>query len=157
MAWLTSAWNSLCAWAAGLTEWHFVNLFVPTLLPLAIIGVIWAYTWKPEANPWIAVKDGQLGWAALGMCCSAFFELRHPSPGVHLAKDWENTYMWLVCFSIGLSGLTAGIGPLTPTPAKRPPGFVATVKHFRLFVLSAAFTAYSAWLYANVHLTTQKG
>lgn len=156
MKWLTGVWDWLCAWAAGLTEWHFVNLIVPTALPIVVATVVWISTTKKEANPWSAVKDGQLGWAALCMCCSALMELRHPSSGVVLQKSWENAFYWIVGLGIFLTGLTAGIAPLTPTPAKRPKGLWASVVHFRLFLISLGTTFYCAWLYTTVHLTTQR-
>ena len=143
------------------SEWHFVNIVLPALLPIAIVMAVWFFPLPAPhhklANPWVAVKDGQLAWAALGMCTAAFYELRHPSPGMVLPTSRETVFFWLLLFATGWSGLAAAFGPVFPTHTQAPPGFVAKLVHYRVFGNSLVLTIFAGWLYATVHLTTQKG
>ena len=142
------------------TEWHFVNLILPALLPVAIAAVVWFFplpaTHHRLANPWMAVKDGQLAWAALGMCTAAFYEFRHPAPHMAVSKSWENVYFWLLLFATLWSGFGAALGPIFPTTSAAPTGLSAKLWHYRVFVASLVLTVFAGWLYATVHLTTQK-
>jgi len=84
-----------------------VNLYIPTVLPPLILVVVLFVTWKAEANPWASVKDGQLSWAALGMLCSALYELGHPSAGVTLREAWISTNRCVLIGGVLLCGLYA--------------------------------------------------
>jgi hypothetical protein len=144
----------------GFTEWHFVNIVLPALLPVAIVVVVWFFplpaTHRNLANPWIAVRDGQLAWAALGMCTAAFHEFRHPAPGMPVSRSWETAYFWLLLFSTLWSGFGAAFGPIFPTGRMAPTGLLPKLAHYRVFVASLVMTSFAGWLYATVHLTTQR-
>ena len=142
------------------TEWHFVNIVLPALLPVVILMAMWCVPMPAGqhklANPWVAVKDGQLAWAALGMCTAAFYEFRHPAPELPMNLAWQTIYFWLLLFATGWSGLGAAFGPIFPTAAAAPAGWMPKIWHYRVFVSSVAQTVFAGWLYATVHLTTQK-
>jgi hypothetical protein len=142
-----------------LTDWHLVNLFVPTLLPLVFLSALFLFDLskqdKLKANPLVAIKDGQMSWAGLGMCVSALYELRHPDPIVTVPEPWAVTVFWALIANLLILTLLAALAPVFTTPAKRPSGFWANLKHFRVLVASLLLTIVAGWLYADVHLTTQ--
>jgi hypothetical protein len=127
---------------------------------VVIAAVVWFFplpaTPHGLANPWMAVKDGQLAWAALGMCTAAFYEFRHPAPHMAISKSWESVYFWLLLFATLGAGFSAAIGPIFPTTTAAPAGFFPKLSHYRVFVASLFLTVFAGWLYATVHLTTQK-
>ena len=143
------------------TEWHFVNIVLPALLPVVILMAVWFFplpaTHHRLANPWVSVKDGQLAWAALGMCTAAFYEFRHPAPHTPVNSSWQTVYFWLLLFATGWSGLGAAFGPIFPNTTAAPPGFWPKLAHYRVFANSVVLTVFAGWLYATVHLTTQRG
>jgi hypothetical protein len=125
------------------------------VLPLAVLVIPYFLSGNPLVSPWVTIKDGQLAWAALGMCTAAFYDFRHPSAGMKVPPTWEHQHFWFLLLSTLAAAGYAGAAPLWPTPAVKPPGFWAGLKHFRVFAASVALTMYVAYLYANVHLTTQ--
>lgn len=58
--------RQVCPWGV-MNDWPLVNLFVPTLLPLVFLSAFFLFdlstTEKAQANPLVAIKDGQLSWA----------------------------------------------------------------------------------------------
>lgn len=155
MGWVAEVLGWLTAAYGWFDEWRFVNLVLPAVLPLFVLIVPYFISGNPLGSPWVTVKDGQLAWAALGMCTAAFYDLRHPSSGMNVPADWEHVHFWILLLATLGSAVYAGVAPMYPTGAVKPLGFWAGVKHFRVFGLSVALTIYMAYLYAEVHLTTQ--
>lgn len=141
-----------------MTDWHLVNLILPVVLPLAILGFVSGFhmsqAQQKRVSPWIAVKDGQLAWVALGMCLNALYELEHPTLP-NIPHIWMSLTRWgMICLVI-LASLMAAFAPVLATPPNKPPGFWAGLWHFRVFWGSLLLTAGTAWLYGLIHLTTQ--
>lgn len=83
-----------------MNDWHLVNLFIPTLLPLVFLAAFFLFelskSEKARAHPLIAVKDGQLSWAGLGMCVNGLYELQHPAAGKVVLQSWNTNTFWLI-------------------------------------------------------------
>ena len=141
------------------SEWHLVNIVLPAALPVAVLLVLWFFPLPSPhhhlANPWVAVKDGQLAWAALGMCTTAFYEFRHPAQGIKPPPEWENVFFWVLLGATSVSALYAAVAPVFPTSTTRPIGILKNVWHFRVFFGSVILVGLTGWLYSAVHLTTQ--
>lgn len=142
-----------------MNDWHLVNLFVPTLLPLFILGVLFLFNLskavKARANPLVAIKDGQLSWAGLGMCVNALYELRHPLPGTVLPELWSSNIFWLTLFVLLFHALFAALGPVFPTKPSSSRSWWKSLLHYRVLAASTILTALAGWLYSEIHLTTQ--
>lgn len=140
-----------------MTDWHLVNLILPTVVPLVILGFVSLFHMTQaqhrRVSPWVAVKDGQLAWVALGMCFNALYELDHPTKTV--APTWVIFARWMFVGLVVFTALTAAFGPVLVTPATRPRGFWAAIWHYRVFWGSVLQTVAVAYLYAQSHLTTQ--
>ena len=142
-----------------MNDWHFVNLFVPTLLPLMFLAASFLFNLskveKARVNPLIAVKDGQLSWAGLGMCVSSLYELRHPSPASALSEPWQTAIFWLLIAILMLHVFIAAVAPIFPTKRAPHANIWKIARHYRVLITSAFLTLGAAWLYSYVHLTTQ--
>lgn len=140
-----------------MTDWHLVNLVLPTVVPLLILAFVSLFhmtqAQQRRVSPWVAVKDGQLAWAALGMCFNALYELDHPSKQV--AANWVIFARWAFIGLVVLTALTASFGPVLMTPTARPKGVWVALWHYRVFWGSVLQTVAAAYLYAQAHLTTQ--
>lgn len=142
-----------------MNDWHLVNLFVPTLLPILFLSAFFLFDLskkeKARANPLVAIKDGQLSWAGLGMCVNALYELRHPAAGKQISELWSTNTFWLTISVLVFHALIAAAGPVFPTRKIGYIGFWATLKHYRVLIASALLTLAAGWLYSDIHLTTQ--
>jgi hypothetical protein len=142
-----------------MNDWHLVNLFVPTLLPLVFLAAFFLFDLskaeKARANPLVAIKDGQLSWAGLGMCVQGLYELHHPSAGGASNEPWLTTTFWLLIAVMLLHVFIAAVGPVFPTRRRENAGVWKTVLHYRVLITSASLTVGAAGLYSSVHLTTQ--
>jgi len=157
-------------------EWSFVNIFLPALLPVIVLLVLSIFdlgaTANSNANPFVAVKDGQLAWAGLGMCINAMYELRHPSEKLTLVKAAIDALFWELICAILILTLIAALGPVfttsmtVPAASSRPAGFLANcwwfvvrgwrvIMHFKIFFVTVPLTLLSGFLYWKTHLTTQ--
>jgi hypothetical protein len=141
------------------SDWHLVNLFVPTLLPLLFLSVLFLFNLtkaeKARANPLVAIKDGQLSWAGLGMCVNGLYELRHPAEGKAFTDLWSTNTFWLTVAVLVFHALIAAAGPVFPTRKIGYIGLLPTVKHYRVLLASALLTLAAGWLSSDIHLTTQ--
>lgn len=141
-----------------MTDWYLVNLALPALLPLVILGFVSMFhmsaAQQNRVSPWVAVKDGQLAWVAMGMCLNALYELDHPTQS-EVSHTWVLLMRWALIGMVILASLMASFAPVLTTPTTRNPGFLSALQHFRVFWGSVILTLGAAWLYATVHLTTQ--
>lgn len=142
-----------------MSDWHLVNLFVPTLLPLVFLCAFFLFDLsnaeKARANPLVAVKDGQMSWAGLGMCVNGLYELRHPAAGKGVSELWSTNTFWLTISVLLFHALIAAAGPVFPTKKVGFIGFWQTLRHYRVLLASALLTISAGWLYSDIHLTTQ--
>lgn len=142
-----------------MNDWHFVNLFVRTLLPLILLAACFLFNLskaeKARVNPLIAIKDGQLSWSGLGMCVNGLYELHHPSPDAVLNEPWLTTAFWLLIAALMLHVFIAALAPIFPTKRATNVTIWETVLHYRVLITSALLTLGAAWLYSYIHLTTQ--
>lgn len=142
-----------------MNDWHLVNLFIPTLLPLVFLAAFFLFelskSEKARAHPLIAVKDGQLSWAGLGMCVNGLYELQHPAAGKVVLQSWNTNTFWLIMSILLFHALIAAAGPVFPTKKVGYIGCWKTIRHYRVFLASAILTMAAGWLYADIHLTTQ--
>lgn len=142
-----------------INEWQWVNLFLPAILPLFLLGVVMLFhlgpTQRIQANPWASVKDGQLSWVALGMCTAAFYELRHPAPLVAVHADYQTLYTYVLLMGMLGSAVYAAFSPVFPTPPAHISGVRAWLFHHRVFVISVALVLGAGVVYNEVHELTQ--
>lgn len=154
-------------------EWTFVNIFLPALLPVIVLTVLSIFDLGRAANsnahPFVAVKDGQLAWAGLGMCLNALYELRHPNEKSIAAQFPPDTlFLQLISATLILT-LIAALGPVFTTPMTLPAGaacsgpkyrrYVARcyglITHFKIFFITVTLTLFAGFLYWKTHLLTQ--
>ena len=142
-----------------MNDWHLMNLFVLTLLPLVFLSAFFLFdlstTEKAQANPWVAIKDGQLSWAGLGMCVNGLYELQHPAAGKAVSQLWSMDTFWLVVAVLICHALRAAAGPVFPTKKCGFTVCLKTLRHYRVLLASAILTIAAGWLYSDIHLTTQ--
>lgn len=142
-----------------MTDWHLVHLFVPTLLPPLFLCVLHLFPLnkveKARANPFVAVKDGQLSWAGLGMCVNALYELQHSGSRNVPSELWRANTFWITVALLIIHALIAATGPAFPTRKSGYSGLWHTIQHYRLFVASALLTMGAASLSAYIHSATQ--
>lgn len=112
-------------------------------------------TEKARANPLVAIKDGQLSWAGLGMCVNGLYELQHPAAGKVVSQLWSTNTFWLVVAVLVFHALIAAAGPVFPTKKCSFTGGLKTLRHYRVLLASAILTIAAGWLYSDIHLTTQ--
>lgn len=131
---------------------------LPAVLPLLLLGFVSLFhmtsAQQKRVSPWVAVKDGQLAWVALGMCLNALYELDHPSKAA-VPAILIITMRWCFLGMVIMTSLTAAFAPVLATPTARPAGLWANLWHFRVFFGSVLEVAIVAYLYGIVHLTTQ--
>lgn len=110
---------------------------------------------KARANPLLAIKDGQLSWAGLGMCVNGLYELQHPSPGAVVSQHWTANTFWLMMAVLLLHALIAAAGPMFPTKKCGYIGFWKTLRHYRVLLASTILTIAAGWICSDIHLTMQ--
>ena len=142
-----------------MNDWHLVNLFIPTLLPLVLLTAFFLFKLtKPEkerAHPLNAIKDGQLSWAGLGMCVNGLYELQHPATGKVILEPWATNTFWLILLVLLFHTFIAAAGPIFSTKKVGYIGMWATILHYRVSIASIFLTIAAGWLYSDIHLTTQ--
>jgi hypothetical protein len=140
-------------------DWHLVNLFIPTLLPIVFLMAFFLFNLssadRARAHPLNAIKDGQLSWAGLGMCVNGLYELLHPSMNKVVPDAWSTNTFWLTIIVLLFHAFIAAAGPVFPTKKVGYIGFWATMKHYRVSIASIMLTIAAGWLYSDIHLTTQ--
>lgn len=138
--------------------WFFVNLLVPATLPLAILLALRLVDlptpYSTRASPLRAVRDGQLGWVAMGFAASCTYELwGHLNTTAPASPEWTGYVFALSVVFLVLSGVLSMAGTLFPFDESKfqPVGFVDWLRHYKLFAGTAVSTVVTALLYALVH------
>lgn len=143
-----------------MSDWHLVNLLVPPLLPVAMLFILYLFDLSGESrarlHPLIAVKDGQLCWAAMMMCVNGLFELKHPLAGQLVAEPWSTNAFWLAIFCLLFCSVIAAVGPIFPVRVKTGLRLYAWLWHYRVMVISLALTVGAGLLYSNIHTVSQR-
>ena len=142
-----------------MSDWYLVNLIFPALLPVMLLSVLFLFNLsKPlrhKANPIVAIKDGQLCWAGLGMCMNGLYELRH-SQSLNISDTWAVSIFWFLLLTLLLLTLIAALVPLFSTPIKsKRSSLWGIVIHYRVLMVSAVLTAFAAFLYSNIHFSIE--
>lgn len=142
-----------------MSDWHFINLLVPPLLPVVLLLTLYLFDLSGESrlrvHPLVAVKDGQLCWAAMVMCVNALYELKHPLAGRNLAEPWSTHVFWMTVFCLLFCGVIAAVGPIFPVQKCSRLPLTLRLWHYRVLIASLALTSGSALLYSNVHSLSQ--
>lgn len=133
--------------------WILITIVLPIIAPaIGILVFLPAKQFLPNGVPNVImlVKDAQLGWAALGFCTSALYEIFVPSAGMKMSAGQD--YYWAIggaMLLIFFSGVIAATGIVFPTPPR--PANVPFRKHYVIFLSSLLLTVLAALLYAMVH------
>lgn len=138
--------------------WFFINLVVPATLPLVILLVLKLVDlpkpYSARSSPLRAVRDGQLGWVAMGFAASCTYELwGHLQAASNAAPEWAGYVFALSLVFLVLSGVLSMAGTLFPFDESKlqPVGVVDWLVHYKLFAATAFSTVTTALLYALVH------
>jgi hypothetical protein len=137
------------------TGWFFINILAPLLLP--VLGIL-PLRLLPLPGPapglklMSTVKDGQLCWAVIAMSAAAMYEVwdainRHqdlPSWGGFAFAGMALLMLPAILIAAGGAAFST---PLAPTVAAGP----AWLRHYRVFVSSAAMTLIAASGYTVMH------
>lgn len=138
-----------------MSDWHFVNLVVPVLLPLALLGMLALFPLsartQSRSSILLAIKDGQMAWAGLGMCMSALYELRHAPRSFRLTAAVSDSLFWLLLTDLLLLTVIAALAPIFPVRVMRLPDFGSTLKHYRVLIASIVLTLFAAGCYSAIH------
>jgi hypothetical protein len=127
--------------------WFFVNLLVPIFAPIVAMVLLKGLNLPASTSVLSLVKDGQLGWAALGFCVSAKYEIA--TQGLILSQDATNALDSGFVFLIGASALMAAVGAVFP--AGPLPGGVPWYRHYRTLASTLLITALAGGAYTVVH------
>jgi hypothetical protein len=142
-------------------EWTIVNIVVPIFAP--IIGILaLKLLFLPPAvvpltDPMLLVKDGQLGWVSVAICCAALGEYNETNDALFTAHDaipggWH-TLSWTIVLSLIFSALTAVWGAVFNTPILAPPAAKPHMwfGHYKTFVSSVLWTTAAAASFIVLH------
>jgi len=126
--------------------WLLINICLPVAAPLGMYLVFLCIPLprqpRKRLNPILAVKDGQLCWAAIGFCASGLHEASQSAE-----LDW---LIGTLVFTLILSSLLACGGALFQTKVQKVP-FSAWFEHYRCLVGSLLVTAFAGGLFALAH------
>ena len=136
-------------------DWYFINLIVPILLPLGLLGTLRLFrlpgrAWQ-RANPLIVVKDGQHSWTGLTLCMGALYEFRHIDSARMLPEPWASIFFWILFLDLLLLTIVAAVAPLFPTKVVRTIGARNGLSHYRVLAISFILTIVAALIFAIFH------
>lgn len=141
-----------------MSTWQLINIFLPGLLPLAILLSLFLVHLgekdRARVAPWTSIKDGQLAWVSLGMCLNAMYELQHPF--VPLTGAWSEWMLYVLVFMVFLSALVAALGPVLQERSAQRKSILHWIGTHRTFLASTFLALASAFLYNSVHHLTQR-
>jgi len=126
--------------------WLLINICLPILAPLGMYLVFNCIPLprvpRKRINPLLAVKDGQLCWAAIGFCASGMREV--------YGKAGTEWILGILVLVLVLSSLLACGGALFQTSI-REVRRTAWFSHYRCFIGSLMLTVCAAALYVAAH------
>lgn len=138
--------------------WIFVNLVIPATLPLWILMLLklvdMPEPYAARAKLLRTVRDGQLGWVAMGFSASCTYDLYESLIGAKAGTPtWAGTVFAIAIILLMMSGVLSMAGTLFPFDESKvlPQSKKDWVAHYKLFVGTAITTALTASLYAMVH------
>lgn len=138
--------------------WILVNLVIPATLPLWILLLLklvdMTDPYTERAKLMRTVRDGQLGWVAMGFSASCTYDLYEALVGSKAgAPSWAGTVFGMALVFLIASGVLSMAGTLFPFDESKsaPQGIKEWIGRYRLFVGTAITTAITASLYALVH------
>lgn len=127
--------------------WFFVNLFVPIFAPILAMLFLKCLNLPALTSVLSLVKDGQLGWAALGFCVSAKYEIA--TQGLILSQSATNALDGGFVILISASALMAAVG--TVFPVGPFPGGMPWYQHYKTLASSIVVTVFASGAYTVVH------
>lgn len=132
--------------------WFVVTVAIPVLAPMWGMALYKFLRLPAEVGDHakfiLTVKDGQLGWVAVGFCASGLYELFEGSQTLgHAMTGWAEGGFMLILVS---SAFYAASGAVFPTPVPAPDD-VKWSRHYVTMVASAALTFLAAFAYTVVH------
>lgn len=138
--------------------WFFINLVIPATLPLALLVLLKAVDmpepYASRAKVLRAVRDGQLGWVAMGSSASCTYDLLGFVFGAKaVAPDWTGLVLTLAVSFLAFSGVLCMAGTLFPfdETKRQPRNWREWLLHYKLFSVTALSTVITASLYGLVH------
>ncbi len=134
--------------------WFFITVLLPALAPLIAVLCMRILPIPLSAAKLSVVnvfKDGQLCWAAIGVCISGLYELGEAAAtGAVMNFDFHHYLLSALVATLVVASVFAAGGAVFLTPHERPRG-VSWVSHFRLMSCSLGVMAIAAFLYSVVH------
>jgi len=138
--------------------WFFVNLLLPSTLPLAILLVLklvdMPEPYASRGKLLRAVRDGQLGWVAMGFSASCTYDLWGYVFGAKSgAPEWTGVVLTVSIVFLLASGVLSMAGTLFPFDETKPAPRSKRewLVYYKLFTGTAVTTGISGALYALVH------
>lgn len=138
--------------------WFFMNLVLPAVLPLVILLALKLVDlpepYASRANLLRAVRDGQLGWVAMGFAASCTYELWEYVSGAKAgAPGWAGLVLTISVIFLALSGVLAMAGTLFPFDESKakPSTWRGWLVYYKLFAATAFSVVLTGVLYALVH------
>jgi len=128
--------------------WFFVNILVPIFAPIiAMVFLKCLNLPAPPSSVLSLVKDGQLGWAALGFSVSTKYEI--VTQGLILSSDATNALDGGVIILICASSLMAAVGTVFPVGPFL--GGMPWYRHYKTLASSLVVTLFAIGAYTVVH------
>lgn len=138
--------------------WFFINLVIPATLPLAILLVLklvdMPEPYATRASLLRTVRDGQLGWVAMGFSASCTYDLWGFVFGSKsAAPEWTGLVLTLAVIFLAMSGILTMAGTLFPFDDTNlvTRTWKEWLARYKLFAATALSTGMTAALYALVH------
>lgn len=134
--------------------WFLVTVGLPVLAPALALLCMRMFPLPVPMGQLVMTnlfKDGQLCWAAIGICVSALHDLSNALAG-GVSVDITQ-HQWLeggLIFVLVLSSLFAACGTAFVTPCMRPAG-IAWIRHFSVLTCSLVLTLAAALGFLFVH------
>lgn len=143
----------------GTMDWHFVNLVIPILLPLAMMGIVSNFPMEQErrknAHWFAAIKDGQMAWVGLGICVNSLYEIRHPSQAVN--ANFVTIMFWALIITLVMLTTIAAMSPVFPNSSKQPFQWSRdSLRNYVVMLTSVCITVLAAFISGTVHILTQR-
>lgn len=138
-----------------MTDWYFVNLILPPLLPILLLQLLQLFN-LPQAlmlrvHPLTVVKDGQLCWVAMMMCVNTLYDLKRVLHITREIEPWYSIVFWSTVLIFLASGLIAAVGAVFPLSMKTELGAREYFCYYRVLLVSVVLTIIAALLYSQVH------
>lgn len=138
--------------------WIFVNLIIPATLPVGILMLLnlvdMPEPYASRAKLLRTVRDGQLGWVAMGFSASCSYELFEAFAGAGKpGPTWAGAVFAIAIVFLMMAGILSMAGTLFPFDDSKavPQSKKDWLVHYKLFVGTAVVTVFAALLYAVVH------